>query len=143
MALIHSFVGWQGPVCGARLEIRLAASWDELSFNDSVRLSLVGGSDPYYSFRYWTTIANVIGDYPGDWQPGEVATLIMDLENLPATTNGWPTNIMSDLADGALELAVEDDTAVDYAVLHVCFCPVSTEPATWGRVKAAYIDRSN
>lgn len=142
-ALIHSFAGWEGPVCGARLEIRLAASWDEQSFNDSIRLSLVGGSDPYRSFRYWSTIANVIGDYPDDWHPGDVVTLTMDLENLPETTHGWPTNILADLADGELELAVEDDTAVDYAVLHVCFCPVPTKPASWGLVKATYRDRSN
>lgn len=141
--LIHSFTGWQGPVCGARLEIRLAASWDPLSFNDSIRLSLVGGSDPDHSFRYWSTIANVIGDYPDDWQPGDVVTLTMDLANLPETTHGWPTNILDDVADGELELAVEDDTAVDYAVLHVCFCPVPTEAASWGRVKAVYGDRSN
>lgn len=103
VALIHSFRGWQGPVCDAHLEIGLEAGEYSDTSNDSVRLSLVGGKNPYYSFRYWSTIANVIGVWPDDWQPGDLATLDLDLGDLPSTTHGWPTNILSDLADGELE----------------------------------------
>jgi hypothetical protein len=138
LALIHSFRGWEGPVCGAHLEIALEAGQYSETSNDSVRLSLVGGEDPYYSFRYWSTIANLIGVWPDDWQPGDAVTLDLDLEDLPATTHGWPTDILGDLADGELELAVEDDSAVDYAILYVCHCPVPRESSTWGQVKATY-----
>jgi len=140
VALIHSFQGWQGSVCGAHLEIRLAAGSSSLTSNDSIRLSWNGGP-PDQAFDYWSTIANVIGTYPDDWQPGDVATLDLDLQDLPVTGNGSPTDILTQLADGSLELAVEDDSAVDYAVLYVCHCPVSVEDTTWGRVKSGYSNR--
>jgi hypothetical protein len=136
-ALIHTFGGWSGlgPVCGARLEIRLAGQSSGLSINDSVRLELVGGPDPVDAFQYWTTIANVTGS----WGPGSVATLDLDLSDLPPYAD-YPTDILDALDDGSLDLAVEDDTAVDYAILHLCYCPpVSVESSSWGRVKASYV----
>jgi len=137
-ALIHTFSGWPGPVCGARLEIRLAGQSSSLSTNDSVRLELVGGPDPVHAFLYWTTIRNVTGS----WGPGSVATLDLDLSDLPPYVE-FPTNILDSLSDGSLDLLVEDDTAVDYATLHVCYCPVSVEKSSWGRVKATYAGRSD
>ena len=131
--LIHTFSGWIGPVCGARLEIRIRGDDSALSDNDSVRLSLVGGDDPALSFRYWSTFRSIFGS----WGPGAVATLHLDLADLPPRSD-FPTNVLGDLSDGRLEIAVEDDTAVDYAVLAICQCPVSVEESTWGRAKATY-----
>jgi hypothetical protein len=71
-----------------------------------------------------------------------VATLDLDLSDLPPY-GGFPTDILDALTDGSLELAVEDDTAVDYATLHICYCPVSVEESSWGRTKARYQGRSN
>lgn len=132
--LIHTFSGWSGPVCGATLEIRLAASTSSLSFNDSVRLAWVGGDDLFHAFLYWVEIRIVTGT----WGPGSDATITLDLAALPPYED-FPTNILDQLADGFLELAVEDDTAVDYAVLTVCQCPVPVEEGSWGRVKATYL----
>lgn len=132
--LIHTFTGWSGSVCGATLEIRLAASSSSLSSNDSVRLAWVGGDDLFHAFLYWVEIRIVTGT----WEPGSVATITLDLAELPPYED-FPTNILDRLADGSLELAVEDDTAVDYAVLTVCQCPVPVEAGSWGRVKKTYL----
>lgn len=131
--LIHSFSGWSGPVCGARLEIRLAAGEDGLTYNDSVRLSWVGGPDLVHAFRYWTTIGNVIGS----WGPGDVVTLVLDLSALPPFQD-FPTDILEELADGGLELAVEDDTAVDYAILYICDCATGGGAQSWAAIKSLY-----
>jgi hypothetical protein len=133
LALIHTFTGWSGPVCGAMLKIRLAAQSSGLSSNDGIWLSLVGGTDLFHAFHYWTTIANVTGS----WGPGSVATVVLDLSALPPFYE-FPTNILDVLSDGSLELLVEDDTAVDSAALQVCPCPVAIERTSWGRVKTLY-----
>lgn len=150
IALVHTFTGWQGRVCGAALEIRLRCGPDPLSTNDSIRLGLKGGSDHQRAFRYWVTIRRVLGS----WEPGDESTLTLDLADLPVY-GGFPTNILSSLNDGELELLVEDDTEVDYAILRVCKCgslsqgpadvnigpdagPAPARPTTWGRLKATY-----
>jgi hypothetical protein len=133
LALIHTFTGWSGPVCGARLKIRLAAQSSGLSSNDGIWLSLVGGPDLFHAFQYWTTIANVTGS----WGPGSVATVVLDLSALPPHDE-FPTNILDVLSDGSLELLVEDDTAVDSATLQICSCPAAAEATSWARIKALY-----
>lgn len=150
-ALIHTFTGWKGPVCGATLEIRLLGGDDPLSYNDSVRLGLKGGADQQLAWNYWVTISRVVGS----WGPGSQATLHLDLGDLPTYVD-MPTDILSALNDGELELLVEDDSAVDYATLTVCRCkslvlsvpaidmgPVDdatpTLPTTWGHLKAVYL----
>lgn len=104
-----------------------------MSSNDGIWLSLIGGTDLSHAFEYWTAIANAIGS----WGPGAAATLHLDLAALPPHAE-FPTDILYVLSDGALELLVEDDTAVDYAVLSICSCPAPAERTTWGRVKVLY-----
>jgi hypothetical protein len=150
-ALIHTFEGWRGNVCGATLEIRLRGGESLLSYNDSVRLGLKGGNDPQRAWNYWVTVSRVMGN----WGPGSEATLTLDLADLPTYVD-MPTNILNALNDGDLELLVEDDTAVDYATLTVCTCrtlglgvpeidmgplnasPSPVQPITWGRLKAGF-----
>jgi hypothetical protein len=140
-ALIHTFEGWRGPVCGATLELRLRAQSSALSTNDSIRLELRGGSDHQRAFRYWTTIRNVVGA----WGPGAEAVVELNLGDLPPYVD-FPTSVLRALHDGRLDLLVEDDTAIDYALLTICRCasialiesPVSVETASWGRVKSRY-----
>jgi len=133
LVLIHTFTGWTGPVCGARLKLRLAAGSSSLVANDGVWLSFVGGPDIFDSFVYRTTIANIAGS----WAPGSVETMDVDLSALPIFED-YPTNILDALSDGALEVLVEDDSAVDYAFLAICPCPVPVERSSWGAIKGLY-----
>ncbi|MCA9753570.1 MAG: hypothetical protein KC591_15355, partial [Gemmatimonadetes bacterium] len=132
--LIHSFTGWSGPVCAARLELRLQGSNLGQASDDTIRLHLVGGFVPDALFGYVTPIANVVGA----WDAGSVATVELDLADLPPS-GSFPTNILDVLSDGELEIAVENDTGVDYAILHVCTCATPVEGDSWGRIKAGYL----
>ncbi len=57
----------------------------------------------------------------GQWNPGDDAILRLDLSQLP-NANGTTTNALNALADGALEIAVIDDTVVDFARITVIRC---------------------
>lgn len=137
VALIHTFSGWKGPVCGATLTLHLHAGPSLLSNNDSVRMELQGGSDIQQAFLYWVTIRYVLGD----WGPGQDGVVTLDLGDLPVY-GGFPTNILNSLNDGRMDLMVEDDTAVDYARLDICGCHHTNLDApdrvTWGHLKAMY-----
>jgi hypothetical protein len=69
----------------------------------------------------------------------------LNLGDLPPYVD-FPTSVLRALHDGRLDLLVEDDTAIDYALLTICRCasialiesPVSVETASWGRVKSRY-----
>lgn len=122
--LIHCFVDWQGPVYRGYLELHLAAGSIGDVSNDAVRLPLVGGGGS----EHFVPVPN--DDCESDRRlPGPLGarrrgnTCTRDLEDLPETAHGWPTDILVDLGDGELELAVDDDTAVDYAILYICHSP--------------------
>lgn len=138
LALIHTFTGWQGPICGATLELHLHGGPSTLSSNDSIRLELLGGSDHQKAFLYWVTIHYVLGD----WGPGQAGVVTLDLADLPVY-GGFPTDILISLNDGRMDLMVEDDTAVDYAKLDICGCRhlelVPLDHLTWGRLKSLYL----
>jgi hypothetical protein len=135
LALGHSFTGWMGAVCGATLEFHARADGSQCT-NDSIRLAYTGSTIPADGFVYWITLGPLHGS---DWTAGSVATFTLDLANLPPY-GGFPTDVLPELQDGELELLVEDDTSVDYAVLRVCLCTIDVDPGTWGRVKAKYRD---
>jgi len=137
MALIHTFTGWTEPPCGATLTLHVHAGPNPLSTNDSIRMQVIGGSDPQQAFLYWVTIRFVTGS----WGPGDDAVVTLDLADLPAY-GGFPTDILPSLSGGKLDLLVEDDTAVDYAQLDICRCPhpsvTPIDHMTWGRLKSRY-----
>jgi hypothetical protein len=132
-ALAHSFTGLGTDICAASLEFRVRAD-GSLSDNDSIRLAYTGNDTVADGFVYWVTLRLLTGS---TWLPGSDRVFTLDLANLPVY-GGFPTNILSELQDGELEILVEDDTSVDYAVLRVCTCPVSVDDVSWGRVKAKY-----
>ena len=132
-ALVHTFRGWVGDVCGATLELRLRATNTLAVDNDTVRLELVGGGDPALGFPYVTTLRFIYGS----WQAGDDRVLVLDLGNLPPY-GVFPTNILETLKDGSLDLLVEDDTMVDYAMLRILPCPIRVEARSWGTLKSFY-----
>lgn len=134
LALAHVFRGWDREVCGATLEISIRAD-GSLSTNDSIRFGYTGSADPAHAFVYWVTLGYAGGE---GWYPGTQRVFTFDLANLPPYS-GFPTNILPELENGRLEILVEDDSSVDYAILRVCRCnPVGVDAATWGRIKARY-----
>jgi hypothetical protein len=133
-ALGHSFAGWMGAVCGATLELKVRAFSGSCD-NDSFRLGLTGIDTPADGFVYWRTFRSLRDS--GTWPPGAEETFTFDLSDLPPSSS-FPTNVLPELQDGELELMVEDDTMVDYALLRVCLCAVEVEDEGWGRVKAGY-----
>ena len=47
--------------------------------------------------------------------------LVLDLGNLPPST-GSVTSVLGDMADGDLDVYIQDDTAVDYIILRYWRC---------------------
>jgi hypothetical protein len=62
---------------------------------------------------------------------------VLNLTDLPPYVD-FPTNILAAVDDGSLDLLIEDDTAVDYALLRVCYCANVTEHESWGRLKTLF-----
>ncbi len=91
-----------GEVSAAFLELDLEAV-SGMSYNDSLGLEFYAG--PRFGFS--NRISAIAG---GDWRAPVRRRLTVDLSNLPGT-NG-PVNLLPDLADGRLDVYVQDDTAV-------------------------------
>jgi hypothetical protein len=110
-ALAHTFSGWSGDVTSATLHIGLGPGFVG---NDSVRLGLLPQNSFETGFRYWVTLRLLAGTETLD----EYTVLTLDLSDLPQYVD-FPRSIISELADGVLEVLVEDDTAVDFMILEI------------------------
>ena len=55
------------------------------------------------------------------WNAGDQKKLILDLGNLPPSI-GSVTSVLGDMADGDLDVYLQDDTAVDYIILRYWRC---------------------
>ena len=63
---------------------------------------------------------------------------MLDLGNLPVDLYGR-SSVMEHLADGNLDIEVQDDTAVDYIVLRLCVdTVVGGKESSWGAIKTHY-----
>lgn len=91
-----------GEVQSAYLELDLEAV-SGMSYNDSLGLEFYAG--PRFGF------SNRISAFTGgNWRAPTRRRLMIDLANIPGTKG--PINILPDLADGRLDVYVQDDTAV-------------------------------
>lgn len=125
----HTFTGIPTGVVAAQLTIRLR-SLGEISDNDSLSLELLPGA----TFR-WSQRISVLANDPWD-SNGDQATLVLDLENLSPSPSNGVTNVLSALADGDLDVYVQDDTTVDFMTLRITHCPPPPPCATppWSMV---------
>ncbi|MGB0383925.1 MAG: LamG-like jellyroll fold domain-containing protein [Ardenticatenaceae bacterium] len=102
-------------IVGAKLTIRLKAGPSSLAWNDTIGFVQNG-------VAVWTQrIHNLVPG--GTWSPGQVATITLDLANLPGVTN-----VLAALQDGDLDFYIEDDTGIDFAELEVEKCCDCTPP---------------
>ena len=83
--------------------------------NDAIYLEY---SENKYGERQFAWRAGIAKLLPsGGWRYGDRTELLLDLAALP-TTEG-PVNLLPDLADGRLDLVIQDDTSVERARLNV------------------------
>jgi len=108
----HTFAGLGGGIVAAQLELRLRAGTD-IPTNDTLALEFLNPG-----FAWAKGIASLTGL---SWNVGDQKKIILNLANLPPSNTGV-TNILGHLADGDLDIYIQDDTAVDYAILRVWTC---------------------
>ncbi|MEZ5979918.1 MAG: hypothetical protein R3F34_17135 [Planctomycetota bacterium] len=107
---LHTVRGFgTGPFSAAVLEIDLEAVPDAC-WNDSIALEFLGER----RFAWNRRISDLAG---GNWNVGRRERLFLDLAKLP--TDGAPLDLLASLADGALDVYVQDDTVVHALSLHV------------------------
>jgi hypothetical protein len=116
--LIHTFTGLPTGIVGARLTVRLRADAVPGTDNDSLHLELLPGA----TFAWGLHVRTLTGVNP--WVSPADRTVTLDLANLPASAQGV-TDVLSALADGDLDVYLQDDTAADYLQLEVSHCPPS------------------
>lgn len=110
-ATLQSF---PGELLGATLRLHLRAV-HAMSENDALLLDFAGRGE----FRWQARIAALV---PGDWSQGSEAHLLLDLAQLPLP-GGGTLDGLSMLADGLLDVVVQDDTAVLAVTLDVVHRP--------------------
>ncbi len=119
----HTFTGLPPGIIGAKLTLRVRAL--SSASNDGMALELMSGP----SFAWSRTFAALSGL---TWNSPDEALLTLDLANLPPSGTGV-TDILAALADGDLDVYMQDDTSPDFLSLEVTFCPAAacvTPP--WG-----------
>ena len=116
----HTFRCWE-PNCNVKdawLEIGLKAGPSTLSYNDTI--GFYEGSQREWSMR----INNVVDPsdpnaYP--WGPGQSVVLTLHLSDLPMDALNVDT-VIGIMQDGDLDIAIQDDTGIDYMKLTVEVC---------------------
>ncbi|MEM7539229.1 MAG: SdrD B-like domain-containing protein, partial [Chloroflexota bacterium] len=116
-------------ITNAKFVTQLKAGPSSLVSNDTI--GFMQNGTIIWSARISSLVAG------GSWNPGDMATVSLDLANLPPNALGV-TNILAALQDGDLDVFVQDDTAVDYIELHVekccgedCINPPADMSAWW------------
>jgi len=116
----HTFRCWE-PNCKVKdawVEISLKAGPSSLSYNDTI--GFYQGSQRAWSMR----INNVVDQsdpaaYP--WGPGQSVVLTLHLSDLPMDALNVDS-VIGIMQDGDLDIAIQDDTGIDYMKLIVDVC---------------------
>ena len=125
-------------ICGAELEIRMRPS-GSLDYNDTLSLNFSNGSGSQVGAGWGIHLGDnsFIGNwtdwlYNGPWRQAAgtgAQTFTLDLANLPPSGTN-PTDLIADLdTHEMLNIRVQDDTEVDYAILRVQYCCDPHEPS--------------
>jgi len=120
--VLHSFTGLPANIVSAELEVRMRPGSGDPT-NDSINFAF----PPNTSVTWGQQMAALPGS-GGTWNPLQSpTTFILDLANLPAGAVGQPTNLLSLLnTHHLLDIAIQDDTTVDYIKLRLVVCPART-----------------
>lgn len=98
----HTLEFGPGELSAAYLELDLEAA-SGMAYNDSIGLEFYEGP----RFAYSNRISVFTG---GNWRSPARRRLLIDLSNLPG--KGGPVSVLPDMADGRLDVYIQDDTAV-------------------------------
>ncbi|MCH7883086.1 hypothetical protein IIA95_01565 [Patescibacteria group bacterium] len=115
----HTFTGLPQDIIAATLEIRMFAGGSSLVSNDAIHLERTGVNDAFTSWGMGLTALFNLETGHLEWDAGSDYTFILDLANLPPDGQGDTDIIPFMNADHALDVYVQDDTAVDYMILTV------------------------
>ncbi|MCH9021810.1 MAG: hypothetical protein IID32_03495, partial [Planctomycetes bacterium] len=110
----HTFTGLQPGIVAAQLEICMKAGFGN-SPNDSLNLEFL---NPGFA---WGRAISTLPGAGGTWNVNQQQVFVLNLASLPPSGSGV-TNIIGALADGDLDVYVQDDTAIDYIKLRVWVC---------------------
>lgn len=112
----HTITNLPCTIHGATLTMKIRVT-SSLAHNDNIALQATGGS-PKFSWSH--NIQALLGQ---DWNSiGQVATLQLDLANLPLSGGGTTSLIDEINAAGYLDIFMQDDTAVDYITISADHC---------------------
>jgi hypothetical protein len=116
----HTFTNLPANIVEARLEVRIKPG-DGIPENDTMALGFAPGNP---ALPWGIAITDLPANASHNWNPGQPAlTFTLDLRNLPPSGTR-PTNLIAMLrAKRYLDLAVQDDTTVDYVKLFIRTCP--------------------
>jgi hypothetical protein len=120
--LRHTIGGLPPCIGAAHLTMRIKAV-DGLATNDTLGL---GNAD--VAAVWSSSISDIIG---APWNNGDVRDLTLDLSALPLASGGTVSLLDSMNTDGALDITLQDDTAVDYVRLDLehCRCTCLEQPS--------------
>ena len=117
----HTFTNLTPNILAAELEIGLRAGTD-IPTNDTIALEFLNPT-----FRWAKRIEDLpiippgTGAPIGAWPVGTMQVFILDLDDLPPSTASV-TSVLADMADGDLDVYIQDDTAVNYMILRLEVC---------------------
>jgi len=114
----HTFSGLPPGIVAAELEICMRASNHDKTRNDVLSLEFL---NPSFA---WSRSIIDLTEALGTWKNGQEGIFFLDLADLQPSNVGviGVTNIIGALADGDLDISVQDDTAVDYIKLRIWVC---------------------
>jgi len=115
----NTFTELPQNIIAAILEIRMFAGGSSLVSNDAIHLERTGINDAFSSWGMGLTALFNLETGELEWDAGSDYTFILDLADLPPDGQGNTDIIPFMNADHALDVYVQDDTAVDYMILIV------------------------
>lgn len=123
----HTFSNLPTGICGATLRISVCSDGGN-SDNDALILDRVGNTFA------WNQQFPVLTGLP--WFEGDCREFSLDLTDLPTGLGGSQQNLLDSLADGQLDVVIQDDTSIDFAELTVQHCPPVACASPPGNIKA-------
>jgi len=96
----------------------------DIPSNDALSLELVGGTTPFG----WARRISDLPEAGGTWVIDQDAVFTLDLAALPLAGGGFTDILPNVNLDQALDVYIQDDTAVDYMILTVLACPCTPPP---------------
>lgn len=119
----HTFTALPTGIVAATLELHLRGRPD-IPSNDALSLELVGGITPFG----WARRISDLPEAGGTWNVDQDAVFTLDLAALPLAGGGFTDILPNVNLDQALDVYIQDDTAVDYMILTVLACPCTPPP---------------